>query len=59
MRIFVNFACNTCKIMFVAEDLVNWFTAMALHLNDDTTAIALQHRFRPLKKDAAAMQAGI
>jgi len=32
---------------------------MALYMNDDTTAVALQHRFRSIKKDAAAMIAAI
>ncbi|KAL2062717.1 hypothetical protein VTL71DRAFT_5789 [Oculimacula yallundae] len=32
---------------------------IALRLNDGTTAAALQHRFRPIKKDADAMNAAI
>lgn len=31
---------------------------MAALLNDDTTAAALEHRFRPIKKDGQAMKDG-
>jgi hypothetical protein len=32
---------------------------MARLLNDGTTVVALQHRFRPLKREGAEMKAGI
>jgi hypothetical protein len=32
--------------------------AIAGYLDDGTTASALEHRFRPIKKDGAAMRAG-
>jgi hypothetical protein len=40
------------------RDDVNGSAAIALHLDDGTTEYALNHRFRPIKKDAQAMRAG-
>jgi hypothetical protein len=37
---------------------VNQITDMALHLNDGSTSVALEHRFRPIKKEAINMKAG-
>ena len=44
-----------------ANDLsdVDRITDIALHLNDGTTGIALEHRFRPIKKEAINMKTGI
>jgi hypothetical protein len=40
------------------EDLLLTFNSHCAYLNDGTTAPALEHRFRPIKKEALAMKAG-
>jgi hypothetical protein len=40
------------------EYRVNKIIDIALYLNDGTTGTALEHRFRPIKKEAIEMKTG-